>query len=156
MIKKSNLKNIISNEETLIITMLEDDKKILTDMGYKVINLEDRERKISSIESPEKYKKIYIVSDELDMLIHDGYYGEVYDNFLKELLLLDNDIVILSFDEENNSITDLLNNSKKNNKKEDIIKKLIAKGKKLDKNKIYRRIEFDFTKIIKEGGVCNG
>ena len=26
MIKKSNLKNIISNEETLIITMLEDDK----------------------------------------------------------------------------------------------------------------------------------
>lgn len=136
-------KNNKSNKKSLFITMTEDDKKLLASMGYEVVNFENRERKISNIKFFKNYEEIYIISDEIDMLIHDGYYCNIYDNFFKELSLLDNEIVILTLDGEHSSITDIIKNSKNNIKKEKVIEELIVKGRKIDKSKIFKHIKID-------------
>lgn len=139
----------MSNKKVLFITRTEDDKKLLASMGYEVVNFENRERKISNIKFFKNYEKIYIISDEIDMLIHDGYYANIYDNFLKELSLLDNEIVILSLDKEHSSITDMIKKLKNNIEKEKDIEELIAKGRKIDKSKIFKHIKIDIKEILK-------
>lgn len=144
-----NKKNNKNKKKALFITMTEDDKKLLASMGYDAVNFKNRARNISNIKFFKNYKKIYIISDEIDMLIHDGYYWNIYDDFLKELSLLDNEIVILSLDKEHSSITDMIKKLKNNIEKEKDIEKLIAKGRKIDKSKIFKEFKIDIEEILK-------